>query len=96
MNATHNTKSNNSILEIYARTKLYYDPHLQSTIRLWGAFISYNLKNTVSLNNFKISNSKQNKISYYFNFGSRILKILHSQLRLIQCTQTFYVSKKPL
>lgn len=45
MNATHNTKSNNSILEIYARTKLYYDPHLQSTIRLWGAFISYNLKN---------------------------------------------------
>lgn len=45
MNTTRNTKSNNSILEIYARTKLYYDPHLQSTIRLWGAFISYNQKN---------------------------------------------------
>lgn len=54
MNTTRNTKSNNSILEIYARTKLYYDPHLQSTIRLWGAFISYNQK--ISLNNLKLSN----------------------------------------
>ncbi len=35
---THNTRSNNSIREIFARTKLYYESFFPSTIRLWGPF----------------------------------------------------------
>lgn len=78
------THEQNYIMICISKALLGYGVHLLVTIQ------------KISLNNLKISNSKQNKISYYFNFGSRILKILHSQLRLIQCTQTFYVSKKPL
>lgn len=79
---TQNTRSNNSIREIFARTKLYYESFFPITIRLWNT-LPIEIQNNPSLNNFKKYLNRSNiNIPDYYNFGSRKGQILHSQLRL--------------
>ena len=90
-NESHNTRSTNSIREIYARTKLYYDSFLPNTIRLWNTIPS-NVQNNPSIRSFKKYLNK-NKITVpeYYHIGSRIGQILHSQLRLECSTVNLYM-----
>lgn len=95
-NESHNTRSTNSIREIYARTKLYYDSFLPNTIRLWNTIPS-NVQNNHSIRSFKKYLNKNNiTIPEYYHIGSRIGQILHSQLRLECSTLNLYLFNKPL
>lgn len=95
-NESHNTRSTNSIREIYARTKLYYDSFLPNTIRLWNTIPS-NVQNNPSILSFKKYLNK-NKITVpeYYHIGSRIGQILHSQLRLECSTLNLYMFNRNL
>lgn len=93
---THNTISNNSIREIFARTKLYYESFFPSTIRLWNT-LPNEIQNNPSLNNFKKYLNRSNiNIPDYYNFGSRKGQILHSQLRLESSALKLYMFRRNL
>ena len=93
---THNTRSNNSIREIFARTKLYYESFFPSTIRLWNT-LPNEIQNNPSLNNFKKYLNRSNiNIPDYYNFGSRKGQILHSQLRLECSALKLYMFRRNL
>lgn len=65
---THNTRSNYSLREILARTKLNYESFFPSTIRLWNT-LPNGIQNNPLLNNFKKYLNRSNiNIPDYYNF----------------------------
>jgi hypothetical protein len=77
-----NTRHTSDVTVPPARTNLYRDSFLPSTIRLWNE-LPLEIKHATSLNIFKSQlNLNLSPIPQYYNAGSRQYQILHARLRM--------------
>ena len=75
----YNLRNANDLQAINARTSLYYNSLLPSTIRAWNG-LSLEAKQLESVNAFKYFLKRKNVPKYYYT-GKRKVQILHTRLR---------------
>ena len=78
----YNLRNSNDLQTIRAKTSLYYNSFLPSTLRQWNnLFIE--TRQLTSLNSFKcfLKEDKRTVLKYYF-CGVRTAQILHTRLRM--------------
>ena len=77
----YNLRNAQDIRNIRARTNLYYNSFLPSTLRQWNN-LSIETKSSVSLNSFKFNLKKDRpSVPRYYYFGNRKAQSLHARLR---------------
>ena len=82
---THNLRNSDDIRNFRARTNLFYNSFLPSTIRAWNE-LADEIKAAPSVASFKFRlNRNLTKPPKYYNSGTRQGQILHARLRM-QCS----------
>ena len=77
----YSLRNSNDLQTIDARTTLYYNSFLPSTVRAWNN-VDDEAKQSDSLNTFKyIFNKDKMRIPKHFYVGSRKAQVLHTRLR---------------
>ena len=77
----YNLRNSNNLQTIYARTTLYYNSFLPSTIRAWNE-VPEQVKQSDSVNAFRrFLNKEKSHIPKHFYVGKRKAPILHTRLR---------------
>ena len=85
----YNLRNANDLQTIDARTTLYFNSFLPSTVRDWNSLPS-DIKNADTAVAFKSSLNKNNRcVPKHFYFGDRQLQILHTRLRT-KCSSLSY------
>ena len=85
----YNLRNANDLQTIDARTTLYFNSFLPSTVRDWNS-LPLDIKNTDTAVAFKSSLNKNNRfVPKHFYFGDRQLQILHTRLRT-KCSSLNY------
>ena len=78
----YNLRNSDNIQTIRARTNLFFNSFLPSTIRAWNN-LSEDIRNANTVTAFKYRLNRNRQIPpKYFNAGSGIGQILHAQLRM--------------
>ena len=79
---TYNLRNSSDLRNVHARTNLFYNSFIPSTIRAWND-LSDEIKTAPSVASFKYRlNNKLKKPQKYYYTGSRIGQILHARLRM--------------
>ncbi|MCG8049353.1 MAG: reverse transcriptase domain-containing protein [Candidatus Thiodiazotropha endolucinida] len=77
----YNLRNSNDLQTINARTNLYYNSFLPSTIRAWNVLPCVD-KQSESVNSFKHTlNKNKSSVPIYYYFGKRKTQVLHTRLR---------------
>ena len=77
----YNLRNSNNLQTIDARTTLYYNSFLPSTVRAWN-IVHEEAKHSDSINTFKgFLNKDKSHIPKHFYVGNRKAQILHTRLR---------------
>jgi hypothetical protein len=88
-NTRYNLRNSDNTAGIYARTSLYYNSFLPSTIRDWNN-LPTEVRNLPTLSSFKnfLTRNKKRTPKYYYS-GNRKLQVLHTRLRT-KCSSLNY------
>ena len=79
---SYNLRNSNDLRNGHARTNLFFNSFLPSTIRAWND-LADEIKTAPSVASFKYRlNRNLHKSPKYFNSGSRLGQILHARLRM--------------
>ena len=79
---TYNLRNSSDLRNVHARTNLFYNSFIPSTIRAWND-LSDEIKTAPSVASFKYRlNNNLKKPPKYYDTGSRIGQILHARLRM--------------
>ena len=77
----YSLRNSNDTQTVHARTTLYYNSFLPSTVREWNN-LSLECRNSESVSSFKHSiNESSVIVPKYYNSGNRRFQILHTRLR---------------
>ena len=83
----YSLRNSNDLQTIDARTTLYYNSFLPSTVRAWNN-VNDEAKQANSVNTFKcFLNKDKTRIPKHFYVGSRKAQVLHTRLRTIALSQ---------
>ncbi len=78
----YNLRNDSDIPLIHARSKLYQDSFLPSTIKEWNS-LPIHIRASPTLNSFKHQlNKNMHKPPPYYSTGSRLGQVLHTRIRL--------------
>ena len=78
----YNLRNPDNIQSVRARTNLFFNSFLPSTIRAWNN-LSEDIRNANTVTSFKYRRNRNRQVPpKYFNAGSRIGQILHARLRM--------------
>ena len=91
---SYNLRNSNDIRNVHARTNLFYNSFLPSTIRAWKE-LSDEIKSAPSVASFKFRlNGDLHKPPKYYNAGSRIGQIMHARIRMECSSLNSHLYKK--